>query len=176
MCELQQRWPESGPGFSSAPWGPVLVITSTASLQLDFAPHVLTKWVTSVTEEWSTSSSHTLTEQQQEGQKEPQELPEFGKASETQGHPDILDKCTTSRKKTWCKFYYKDKQVSNNIPLILHYKHTINLKQFSHDHCHSQLRFTPLPSSLPAECASTSTVHFVSGKLSTQVVNSIKWI
>lgn len=44
--------------------------------------YVLTKWVTPV-------RALKLTEEEQKGQKEQQEPPEFGKASETQSHTPV---------------------------------------------------------------------------------------
>lgn len=75
----------------------MLVRTSTTSLQTDFSLYVLTKWVTPVIQEESAADSYKLTEEEQKGQEEQQEPPEFGKASETHSHT-LLDKHTTDRR------------------------------------------------------------------------------
>lgn len=62
----------------------MLTVTCTASLQADCSLHVLSNWVTAVTSGDSTAGFSTLTEEEQKGQKQQQEPPEFGKASETQ--------------------------------------------------------------------------------------------
>ena len=74
----------------------MLVRTSTALLQADFSLYGLTKWVTPAIKEECTESSYGLTEEEQKRQKEQQEPPEFGKASETKSH--ILVKQHTADK------------------------------------------------------------------------------
>lgn len=61
----------------------MLTVRCTASLQADCSLQVLSKWVNTSDKRRRFS---TLTEEEQKGQKQQQEPPEFGKASETQRH------------------------------------------------------------------------------------------